>query len=83
TICQISTDRAGTQSCVGLPIANDTTINLVHLIRVMPGQDAYLNPMQDAIRAKLSPYIAIYNIAAVAVISYDFAVANNLIGWII
>lgn len=83
TICQLTTDRAGTKSCVAQPITDDTAIKLVHLIRVMPGQDAYLNPLQDAIRAKLSPYIAIYNIAAVTIISYDLAVANRLLSWIV
>lgn len=83
TICQVNTDRAGTQSCTGQVIANDTAIKLVHLVRTMPGQDTYLDPMQDSIRAKLSPYIAIYNIDAVAIVSYDFAVANHLLGWIV
>mgnify|MGYP001213422668 CR=1 FL=1 len=83
TICQVTTDRAGTKSCVGQPIADDTAIKIVHLIRVMPGQDAYLDPMQDAIRNKLRPFIAIYNIGAVAVISYDYAVSNRLLNWII
>lgn len=83
TICQISTGRAGTQACTG-GILNDTmAVRLVHLIRTMPGQDAYLNPLQDDLRAKLRPYIAIYNIASVVIVSYDHAVANNLLRWII
>lgn len=83
TICQISTNRAGTQSCMSVPISLDTTINLVYLIRTMPGQDVYLNHMQDKLRTDLKPFIAIFNIAAIAVISYDYAVANRLLNWIV
>ncbi len=83
TICQVNTNRSNTQACIGHPIANNTSIRLVHLVKTMPGQDIYLTPLGDKLRDKLRPYIAIFNIAGVAIVSYDLAVANRLLPWII
>lgn len=83
TICQVNTDRADTMSCLPQPLEKSTFIKVVHLIRTMPGQDDYLNPMQDKLRVKLSPLIAIFNIHSVTIISYDNAVSKNLLPWVV
>jgi hypothetical protein len=82
-ICMVHSNRAGTQSCVGQPIAENTRINLVHIIRTMPGQDTYLNPLQDELRQKLNPYLAIFAVSGVVVLSYDLARTNGALGWIV
>ncbi len=83
TLCQITTTRAGTKSCIGQVIPDQTSIKLVYLIRTIPGQETYLNPMQDALRAKLKSFIAIYRIDAVTIIDYDYAVSQQLLSWVV
>lgn len=83
TLCQIYTNRAGTKSCVGQVISDQATLKLVYLIRTIPGQETYLNPMQDAIRAKLKPFIAIYRIDAITIVSYDYVVSQQLLSWVV
>jgi len=82
-ICMSNTNRSLTQSCMPIIPENDTKINVVHLLKVIPGQDAYLNPMQDKLRTRLKAYSAIFNISGISIISYDFAVSSHLLTWIV
>jgi hypothetical protein len=82
-VCMSTINRSQTQSCMTQIPTNSTKIKVVHLLKVIPGQDSYLNPMQDMLRAKLRPYSAIFNISGISVISYDYAVQRNLLNWII
>ena len=82
-ICMSTTNRSRTQSCMTTIPTNDTKIKVVHLLKVIPGQDSYLDPMQDRLRSMLRPYSAIFNISGISIISYDFAVQRQLLNWIV
>ncbi len=82
-VCMSLTNRSQTQSCMKSIPDNNTKINIVHLLKVVPGQDAYLNPMQDKLRNRLKAYSAIFNISGIAIISYDFAIKNKTLNWIV
>jgi hypothetical protein len=79
----VLTNRSDTQSCVPHQVTAKTKIKIVHLVKVMKGQDEYLMPMQDVLRRNLQPYSAIFKIDSIAIISYDFAVARKLLSWIV
>lgn len=79
----VLTNRANTQSCVPHPITDSTKIRIVHLVKVMKGQDEYLSPMQDVLRHNLKPYSAIFKIDSIGIISYDFAVERKLLPWVV
>lgn len=83
TVAMSLTNRSLTQSCLPEIPDNNTTINVIHLVKVIPGQDTYLDPLQDKLRLRLKPYKAIFNISAISIISYDFAVKNQLLSWIV
>ncbi len=83
TICQVNSDRAGTKSCIGHPVGVHTSIKLVHLVKTMPGQDTYLNQVQDQLRKEIRPYSAIFNIESVVVLSYEWARNNQILSWIV
>jgi hypothetical protein len=69
SICMSLTNRSATQSCMPSIPNNNTKIRIVHLLKVMPGQESYLDPMQDKLRNSLKPYTAIFNISAISIIS--------------
>lgn len=77
------TNRSNTQSCVPHQVTTNTKIKIVHLVKVMKGQDEYLSPMQDVLRHNLKPYSAIFKIDNIGIISYDFAVERKLLPWIV
>ncbi len=83
-VSMVLTNRSGTHSCLPFLHPNiNTTIKIVHLVKVLPNQDTYLNPMQDKLRQNLKAYQAIFNIDSIMIISYDFAIKNSLISWIV
>ena len=82
-VSMVLTNRSNTQSCMPAKPKDDTTIKIVHLVKVISGQDSYLNPMQDKLRQTLRPYKALFNIDSIVIVSYDFAVLNNLVSWIV
>ncbi len=82
-ICMSNTNRSETQSCLPQIPDNNTKINIIHLLKVMPGQDVFLGPMTDKLRNKLRAYTAIFNISAITIISYDLALRNNNLSWIV
>jgi hypothetical protein len=82
-VCMSNTNRSLTQSCLPFTPDHATKIKIVHLIKVIPGQDSYLNPMQDKLRLKLKAYSAIFNISSISIVSYDLAVHNRLLNWIV
>lgn len=84
TLCMVQTNRANTQSCMGnFTIQDDSEIFLVFLIRTMPNQEDYLQHLQDKIRTRLKPFIAIFKVKAVLVLGYDREKkrVNNDFGW--
>ena len=76
-------NRSNTQSCLPKVPDNRTVIKIVHLLRVLPGQDSFLNPMQDKLREALKPYTAIFKIDGIVILSYDYAVKEKLFNWIV
>ncbi len=82
-VSMVLTNRSGTQSCVPIQLQANTAIKIMHLVKVMHGQDSYLDPMQNKLRVSLKPYQAIFKIDNISIVSYDFAVANSLLSWIV
>ncbi|PAC33423.1 hypothetical protein [Flectobacillus sp. BAB-3569] len=82
-VCMACSNRVGTQTCLPQLPNHQTRINIVHLVKVVPNQSSYLSFMQDAIRAELMAYKAIFNIAGILVLDYDSARQQNLFPWIV
>ena len=82
-VCMANCNRSLTQSCLPFTPDYETVIKIVHLVKVIPGQDTYLNPLQDKLRLKLRAYSAIFNISSISIVSYDLAVQNRLLNWIV
>ncbi len=83
SVSMVLTNRSNTQSCMTILPDNNTIINIVHLVKVMSGQEVFLNPMQDELRKNLKAYQAIFNVKSITIISYDFAISNKLLPWIV
>ena len=83
TLCMLETDRSDTQSCIATGMSSATKFRLVHLINVIPGQETFLSFMQDELRARLKPLLAIFNVESFSIIPYNIAKGGNLLPWIV
>jgi len=83
TLCMIETNRSNTQTCLNNNITSQTTIRLVHLINVLPGQETHLSFMQDELRKRLKPFISIFGVQSFSVIPYSLAKGGKLLPWIV
>ncbi len=83
TLCMLETNRSNTQTCIVQGITNQTAFKLVHLINVLPGQETWLQFIQDELLIMLKPLIAIYNVNSLTVIPYSLAKNKAILPWII
>ena len=76
-------NRSFIQNCLSVSLITNTIIKIAHLIKIHSSHIAFIYPKQDKLRTFLEPYAAIFNVSGISIVSYDDAVKNNLVNWIV
>ena len=80
SLCMISSNRNGTAGCFRSNFSNTSTLKLVHILSVMPGQETYLQPMSDKLNNLLKPVKSIFRVNEIAIVPHSLA--RGLFAWI-
>jgi hypothetical protein len=83
TLCMLETNRSNTHTCLPAGINVNTSFRLVHLINVISGQETLLSFMQDELRIRLKPLLAVFRVESLSVIPYSVARGGILLPWIV
>jgi hypothetical protein len=81
TLCMLETNRSGTKDCRLEGITDTTKYKLIHLLHVKGGQEEYLQQMQDELRSKLKPFLAIFR-STVAIVPYSQTKNGEILPWV-